>query len=340
VLLSVLLSVLVAGALVWVVVARLTGLPSDAAFRVDSTVVTKDQLNQRMSVLEGLYAFRVPVDGPALDQFHRASAKSIAVAMVLDHVADERGIVVTDQEADTALDQLIARRNDVKGREGFIRVLGNAGVSQVDVLDELKRQLRFSRLSEEVTAQTPAVTDADVQGYFDTHHGDLVAPALRDLRNIVVDDKDLADQLLGQARQGADFGLLARENSLDEKTRDSQGELGSVSRDQVERAYGDAAFSAAPGSYFGPVRTSYGWNVGLVMAVTPARPKTYDEVAGELRTQLTAQRKVSAWTTWLANQMRQASIQYADDYRPPQSDVPPAALDVAGPADRQEAPPR
>jgi parvulin-like peptidyl-prolyl isomerase len=70
-----------------------------------------------------------------------------------------------------------------------------------------------------------------------------------------------ARTLLAQARSGADFAKLARENSQDYGTAMQGGELGWASKDRWVKPFADAAFNARIGDIVGPVRTQYGWHI-------------------------------------------------------------------------------
>jgi parvulin-like peptidyl-prolyl isomerase len=70
-----------------------------------------------------------------------------------------------------------------------------------------------------------------------------------------------ARALFAQARSGADFAKLARENSQDYGTAVQGGELGWASKDRYVKPFADAAFRAQVGDIVGPVRTQFGWHI-------------------------------------------------------------------------------
>ncbi len=74
-----------------------------------------------------------------------------------------------------------------------------------------------------------------------------------------------ARELARQARAGADFAKLARENSEDGSAADG-GELGYTGRGGWVKPFEDAAFSGRPGQIVGPVRSQFGWHVIKVLA--------------------------------------------------------------------------
>lgn len=74
-----------------------------------------------------------------------------------------------------------------------------------------------------------------------------------------------ARDLARQARAGADFARLARENSEDGSAAEG-GELGYTGRGGWVKPFEDAAFGARPGQIVGPVRSQFGWHVIKVLA--------------------------------------------------------------------------
>lgn len=73
-----------------------------------------------------------------------------------------------------------------------------------------------------------------------------------------------ARDLARQARSGADFAKLARENSEDGSAAEG-GALGYTGRGGWVKPFEDAAFGARPGQIVGPIRTQFGWHVIKVL---------------------------------------------------------------------------
>lgn len=314
--------VVLAGATTHVAVAWVTALPDNAVLRVGETVITEDQFQQRIGALEALYGVKVPQEGQQLEQFNRDAAKSIAVSLILDQAAHERGVVVAGKKARDALDKIIEEQLP-GGRDDFVKFLSSQGVAEHDVLDEVKRQLATSRLFEQVTADVAQVTDKEVRQAYDERKKEMVSPEKRHLRNIVVKSKSQAKRLLDQAKAGTDFATLAKKRSLDQSTKNKGGDLGTLTADQLDKQYAKAAFNADKNSFFGPVKTQHGWNVGQVVAVTPAKQLSFDDVKKQLKAQLNQKRTLETWRAWLGNQITAADVEYADEYRPDNPDAPP-----------------
>lgn len=319
---AVLLVMVAGGAAAQVVVDRMTSLPAGTAFRIGENVVTVSQLDRRVDLLKSLYGVQPPKDPGKRDKFNRDTAKAIAVSEILDSAAKAEGIVIADKAANDQLAKLIKEtyRGD---RETFLRTLGSTGLSERNVLDEIKRQQTSAKLFERVTANVRKATDGDARTYYDSHKKEMVSPEQRQLSNIVVKTRQEADQVLLQAQSGTDFATLARQRSLDGQSKAKGGDLGMVSARELDAGYARAAFAAKPNTLFGPVQTGYGWNVGKVSKVQPAVPLSFDQLKQNIKVKLDNDATLKRWNAWLSERIRTADVEYAPQYRPADPDAPP-----------------
>ncbi|WP_116200530.1 peptidylprolyl isomerase [Amycolatopsis circi] len=303
---------------------RSTVLPDNVAFRLGDQDVTVDQLDRKTDTLRALYGVQAPTDPAKLDGFRKDVAKSTAVGMILDKAAADRDIVIADKTAQDTLARFIGQQygNGNDAHDKFVQALGTVGTTEKAVLDEIKRQLAVNQLFEKVSAGT-AVSDADVQKAFPQRKDALGTPERRDLRNIVVSSKAEADQVVTALKNGAGFETVAAQRSLDASTKNNGGSLGAVAANQLDKPYADAAFAAPVNAVFGPVQTQYGWNVGKVVQVMAPVPAVFDQVKDKLKQQLQTEGQLAKWRAWLASAIKDASVEYADSYRPADPDGPP-----------------
>jgi peptidyl-prolyl cis-trans isomerase D len=96
-----------------------------------------------------------------------------------------------------------------------------------------------------------------------------------------------AEDILKQARSGADFADLATRYSEDPGSKLKGGDVGFIARGQMVKPFEDAAFSLKPGELSGLVKTTYGYHILKVEARQPAQVKPFAEVrdllAGEYK---------------------------------------------------------
>lgn len=316
-----------AGATTWLLL-RPQQLPADAAFKIDGTIVTKKQVDVRMKELHALYGVQIPTTATKLASFRRDTAKSMAVQRVLEDEASKRKLVVPQKDVTDTLNTLIQQRYPSGGRQAFVAALGDMGATQKQVTDEISSQLLVSRLFDAVAGDA-SVTETQIRQAFNQRKTTLGTPESRTIRNIVVADRPTAVQVLDRLRAGESFTKLVPEVSLDEATRTKGGLLGNVTKSDLTGGYATTAFKAHEGVPFGPVKTKYGWNVGLVTKVQPAKAAVYKTVHDSLRLELIGEKSMTTWRSWLAAVLRSHKVDYAASYRPAQPYAVPNVDDVS-----------
>ncbi len=289
-----------------------------------------------MELLRALYDVRPPTDQAKLAAFRGDAAKGMAVAVLVSHDVAKRNLQAADKTVRDRLDRFIAQRYPQGGRDQFIQALGNYGVSEDDVLGEFRRILETQALFKAVVADVK-VGDDQVAQAFEERKAQLAVPEKRHLRHLVVKTEDEAKKALTRINGAETFEGVAKEVSLDTSTKDQGGDLGAVSRAQLDPAFGAAAFGAAKGATFGPVQTKNGWHVGLVEDVTAGHPVTLEEVHDSLRDTLVGEASLTKWRGYLADRIRAADACYAKGNRPADPKAPPPDLTTPTrptPADR------
>jgi peptidyl-prolyl cis-trans isomerase C len=317
-----------------------THVPSNVVFRVDGQNVTVEELSDDVQTDQALYGFVPPAGGPALDRFRRDFAKATAVSMIIEDVANQRNIVVADREVSDTLARYIAQVYGPgdDGHTKFIQALASQGTSEIKVLQELKRQITLTKLTAQLTSNVQ-VSDQEVQQYFNVHRTQLATPELRDLHNIVVDTRDEGTDIINKIKAGASFDQLATQYSLDDSTKQQGGEMGHpVSAQELEPAYAQASFAAPVTGVFGPVQGSRGWNVGLVVAISPPAPAVFAQIQAPLRQDLIEQKQLAKWSQFLGDQIKEAGVVYNPVYRPADPDSLPSENDQQAPAGPVSAP--
>jgi len=298
------------------------GVPFGAALVVDGKVVTITELDARMDALRALYGVVRPSDPRKLDAFRRDAAKSIAVRMILDKQVKERGIRVSDKQANDALDRFVTQQFGEGGHDAFVESLGNVGTSETQVREEIRRQLEYRLLIDDVVGEVH-ISDAELLAQFEARRSDLATPEQRVVRNIVLADGPTALKVRNRLAHGASIVAVAAHMSLDASTRDHGGELGAVARAQLEPAVGTAVFGASKGGLYGPVKGQFGWNVGRVDAIVAGKPATFSAVRDSLRERLVAEEGARRWWKWVAAQLRATQVRYAPAYQPDHPDAAP-----------------
>lgn len=295
------------------------------AIKVEGTTVSAAEYSRRIELLRALYDVRPPTEEAKLAAFRGDAAKGMAVAVLVAHDVAKRNLQTADKTVRDGLDRFIAQRYPEGGRTQFIEALGNYGITEDDVLGEFRRLLETRSLFQDVTADVK-VSEDDVTKAFGERKDQLAVPERRHLRHLVVKTEAEAKQALTRINGPDTFEAVAKDVSLDTSTKDQSGDLGTVSRAQLDPAFGTAAFEAAKGKTFGPVQTKNGWHVGLVEDVTAGHPVTLAEVHDALRDTLVAEGRLTSWRSYLGERIKDVDACYAKGNRPADPKAAPSDL--------------
>jgi peptidyl-prolyl cis-trans isomerase D len=101
-----------------------------------------------------------------------------------------------------------------------------------------------------------------------------------------------AEEVLKEARSGADFAALAKKYSQDESNAPQGGDLDYFSRGRMVPAFEDAAFALKPGEISDLVKTEFGYHIIKLVDRKPAvvRPLSDPAVYKELETEMIRER--------------------------------------------------
>ncbi len=184
------------------------------------------------------------------------------------------------------------------------------------VLDEVGRGVLSQRLMDEQLASKINLTDTDVQTYYEANKKNYMEPEKAKISHILVGDEEGAKKVLERAKGGEDFGALAKEVSVDEKTRSSGGKIeGEVTKGGVIPGIGDCEelngkiFAAKAGEVIdGPVKVEKGWEVVRVESLEPERQKSFDEVRQQAQMELSNKKRQEVQAEYIKQMMDKHNV--------------------------------
>src|SRR3984957_8600007 len=128
--------------------------------------------------------------------------------------------------------------------------------------------------------------------------------------------KKKAQDLLNQAKKGANFEDLAKKYSEDPGTKDKGGDLGWIVQGQTVAEFEKAALTLPKGSISDLVKTQYGFHILKIIDKESAHTKPFDEVKDSIRTPLLlseADKKAADIADKLSQAIRQSNKVSLDD---------------------------
>lgn len=292
-------------------------VPSNAVASVDGTPVTKADYERWVAIMArsngspevpdpptyarciaGIQAAarrvrgqRVPSDSAAraqcrqLDEQVRNQVMAMLIQSIwFDDEAKELGITVTESDLRRRLDEV--KRAQFPRRGDYERFLRTSGMTEEDVLFQLRLQELPARITEKIQRQAGDVTEADIEAYYNRNREQFAVPERRDLEIVLTRTEAQAEEAKRAIEAGDSWAAVARRFSTDALSKGNGGRLLGVARGQQDRALDTAAFNARVDTIVGPVRGQFGWYIVRVTRVTDARQNSLADSREAIRAQL------------------------------------------------------
>jgi parvulin-like peptidyl-prolyl isomerase len=276
-------------------------VPADSVARVGSALITKAQFNFLLDGAKRTYAARkTPFPKAGTTQYKSLQDQAMQYLVQqseLEQKAKDLNITITDSDVNARLKQI--KQQYFGGSEKKYQAqLKSQGLTQAQILQDLRAQLLSEKLYNKVTANTK-VTGKDIQAYYVQHKSDYSQAASRDVRHILVNNKKLADQLESQLKNGASFAVLAKKYSKDPGSAANGGKL-TVSKGQTVPQFDKVAFTLKTNAISPPVHTQYGWHIiQALSAIKAAKQTPLKDVSDSIKTQLLQTKKTAAMNSWV-----------------------------------------
>ena len=234
--------------------------------------------------------------------FEEGIRRSLTVEKLRASLTD--WLTVPDKE----LEQEYRRRND-KVKLAVVSFMADGFRTQANATDQEvaayfsahpadfkipeKRKIRFMVLDVDAIRAKVTVPPADIERAYNDNLDQYSTPEQVRASHILFrtegkDDaavKAKAEDVLKQAREGADFGALAKKYSDDEASAKNGGDLDYLTRGRMVAEFDQVAFTLQPGQISDLVKTQFAYDI---IKVTDKKPGTTRTLA-ELRPQLTDQ---------------------------------------------------
>jgi peptidyl-prolyl cis-trans isomerase D len=161
-----------------------------------------------------------------------------------------------------------------------------------------KRKIRYVLIDIDALRAKVAIPPADIEREYKNNEEQYSTPEQVRASHILLktegkDDaavKAKAEELLKQAKAGADFAELAKKNSEDEASAKNGGDLDYFGKGRMVPEFDAAVFAMQPGQISDLVKTQYGYHIIKLVDKKPATTRPLAEVRQQLSDQLAYQR--------------------------------------------------
>lgn len=131
----------------------------------------------------------------------------------------------------------------------------------------------------------PEPTDGEITAYFAAHEGEFARPPRVHLRQILVDDRLLAERARRELVAGLSFDAVLAKATV-AAAAPAGGDQGILARDELPPAFADLIFRLEVGKVSEVVAADYGFHLFEVVERWPAESPELAEVAPEIRQRL------------------------------------------------------
>lgn len=264
--------------------------------QVDDYKITTGDLETSIIIEKAKYDPIILKTGENAKAFKRAVLENLIQEATLLNAAKKAGVKVDKDEfkkfLEAQAEPAILKKSDVP--EGFWK-------------ERQRRRIMISKLIDKELGSRIEVTGAEIESYYKEHKNDFYQPIQYHARQIVVDNKELANKILERIKKGEDFGKLAEEFSLS-PDRKRGGDLGFFNANSFPPIFAEICEKLKPGETSGVVASDYGFQIFELVEKRDARQRTLEDSKAEIEALLKEKHLERSFDAWFKDIRNNAKV--------------------------------
>lgn len=231
----------------------------------------------------------IEIDASSKEQIEEQVFQDLVMDSILLTEATAQGITVADEEVDQYLQDFKNVFETMGGEGTYQELLSYSKLTEEQVKEELSKDILKDKLGQTIAAQATITTD-DAMKYYESNKDLYTQQAGIQISHILVDEEELARELITRLNQGEDFAALAREYSTC-PSKEKGGDLGVVNQDStLVTEFKEVALALQPGQITQqPVKTDFGFHIIKAGEKKEAATISFEEVQNDIISQLRQQ---------------------------------------------------
>jgi len=217
--------------------------------------------------------------------------------------ARRRGLTVGPEELEGAINEMKGEYSD----SDFERLMDIKKVGREAWREKLSEEILIQKVIRSGMDQPVAVSEDEVNHYYDTHRGEFQSEESVRTRQIVVPSDVEAHEIRDLLMEGQDFEEIARERSISPDAAEG-GDLGYFKKGEMPEEF-DMAFDLPAGEISPVVRSPYGYHLFRVEEHRPPSILTESEAKELIHGILTQNKQKERYEGWVADLKKKAGIQ-------------------------------
>ncbi|MGM7724455.1 peptidyl-prolyl cis-trans isomerase [uncultured Metabacillus sp.] len=208
-------------------------------------------------------------------RYGKDTLKELINVQVVEELAKKYDISVSDEVIERELATYKSMYNSLDEEQ-----FGNE--------ENWRDQIRYSILLEEILTRDVSVSEKEMKDFYENNKDLYNIDESYHLSHIIVKTENEANQIIRELNGGSSFEALALEQSIDEFTANSGGDIGFVSKDNeyVPAAYLEAAPKLGKGEWSEPIQVDTGYAVLFLHEKLEGKTYSFEDVKGQIRRQI------------------------------------------------------
>ena len=256
--------------------------------------------NELADLLVGMYG-REGVDRLIRRTLIKQEAKRLNIKVNEDEIAERKELIVKGET------QRQMKKNGLKDEEDLNRELEKAGATieqyQKSIIKKYESaigEVGTMLFAEKIIKKTINITDEELNEAYEEQFGEKIVA-----RQIVLRMKRDAEKMLKRIKTGADFGALAKKESIDRASASRGGRMRPFGPHGI---LGKATAKLKKGEISEIVKTDSGYHILKIDNRIPRSMKKFSEVKDDLVKFVTARKIQNRISPWLLNLVETAEI--------------------------------
>jgi peptidyl-prolyl cis-trans isomerase C len=291
--------------------------PDDPVARIDSTTISRKELDRALSVLVAQNRIQPGSTPEALKNAQKAALEQLVFAELIY----QQGTKVAPADLEKQVELKMAQNKERFGSPAeFESALKDSGVTEKELAEISRKDIVITNFIETKISPTIAVTDDEIKKFYDDNRASLVEEPQVKASHILIgvdasaepavkaEAKAKAEAILKELKGGKNFAEAAKANSTC-PSKEQGGDLGFFGKGQMVPPFEQAAFSMKPGELNEVVETQFGYHIIKITETKESEPPKLDELKEKISAYLKGQKTQKAVFDYVTKLRKEAKVE-------------------------------
>ena len=168
----------------------------------------------------------------------------------------------------------------------FEKFIASSGQTVSDLLFRVKLNMLSSKIQTKIAKEKKTVSDSEIEKYYNQNKSKYGTPEKRNANIILTKTEAAAKAAEAELKAGKSWASVAKKVSIDPTSKATGGLLTGIVKGQEAEALDAELFKAAVNQRGGPLKTSFGYYLYEVKAITAATQQSLTQAKPAIKAQL------------------------------------------------------